>query len=97
MSQPLNSFLSSNYDFAATTGVGNSEQGLSARVLLAAHHKNLQAQLDSDVRREWIQQAKPLIQAPEEMQVLTGLETWFVLPIPISFNNATDQIPPSPS
>jgi antibiotic biosynthesis monooxygenase (ABM) superfamily enzyme len=32
------------------------------------------------VRQEWIERAKPLIQAPEEMQVLTGLETWFELP-----------------
>jgi hypothetical protein len=49
-------------------------------VLHFDHHKHLQAWLDSDVRREWIERAKPLIQAPEDVQILTGLETWFVLP-----------------
>lgn len=49
-------------------------------VLHFDHHKHLQAWLDSDVRREWLERAKPLIQTPEEMQILTGLETWFELP-----------------
>lgn len=49
-------------------------------VLHFDHHKNLQAWLESDVRRQWIERAKPLIQAPEDVQILTGLETWFELP-----------------
>lgn len=49
-------------------------------VLHFDHDKNLQAWLNSDVRREWIERAKPLIQTREDVQVLTGLETWFVLP-----------------
>lgn len=60
-----------------------SEKGLHPEYIIILHfdhHKNLQAWLDSDVRFEWIERAKPLIQAPEEMQVLTGLETWFELP-----------------
>lgn len=36
--------------------------------------------LDSPVRQFWIDQAKPLVQKEQEMQVLTGLETWFTLP-----------------
>ncbi|BBD58790.1 antibiotic biosynthesis monooxygenase [Nostoc sp. HK-01] len=49
-------------------------------VLHFDHHKNLQAWLESDVRQELIERAKPLIQAPEDVQILTGLETWFELP-----------------
>lgn len=49
-------------------------------VLHFDHHQNLQAWLDSDVRREWIERVKPLIQASEDVQILTGLETWFRLP-----------------
>ncbi|ACK64209.1 Antibiotic biosynthesis monooxygenase [Rippkaea orientalis PCC 8801] len=49
-------------------------------VLHFDRHENLQNWLDSDVRREWIERAKPMIQSPEEVQVLTGLETWFELP-----------------
>lgn len=49
-------------------------------VLHFDHHQHLQAWLDSEVRREWIERVKPLIQAPEDVQILTGLETWFVLP-----------------
>lgn len=49
-------------------------------VLHFDRHENLQNWLDSDARREWIDRAKPLIQSPEEIQVLTGLETWFELP-----------------
>ncbi|HEY9609962.1 hypothetical protein [Allocoleopsis sp.] len=49
-------------------------------VLHFDHHKNLQAWLDSSVRREWIERVKPLIQEAEDVQVLTGLETWFELP-----------------
>lgn len=59
------------------------EKGLHPQYIIVLHfdhHKNLQAWLDSDVRREWIERVKPLIQAPEGMQVLTGLETWFELP-----------------
>ena len=49
-------------------------------VLHFDHHENLQAWLKSDVRREWIERAQPLIQESEDIQVLTGLETWFELP-----------------
>lgn len=49
-------------------------------VLHFDHHQNLQAWLESDVRREWIERVKPLIQTSEDVQVLTGLETWFELP-----------------
>lgn len=49
-------------------------------VLHFDHHKNLQSWLDSQVRREWIERVKPLIQEPEDVQILTGLETWFELP-----------------
>jgi hypothetical protein len=49
-------------------------------VLHFDRHENLQNWLDSDARRKWIDRVKPLIQSPEEVQVLTGLETWFELP-----------------
>jgi hypothetical protein len=43
-------------------------------------YDNLKAWLESDVRREWIERLQPLIEKPEEIQTLTGLETWFTLP-----------------
>lgn len=49
-------------------------------VLHFDHHNHLQNWLESDVRREWIERAQPLIQAAENVQILTGLETWFELP-----------------
>lgn len=44
------------------------------------HHANLQAWLDSPERKELITRTKPLIQESEDIQMLTGLETWFQLP-----------------
>jgi hypothetical protein len=32
------------------------------------------------VRQEWIERLQPLIEKPEAIQTLTGLETWFSLP-----------------
>jgi uncharacterized protein len=49
-------------------------------VLHFDRHENLQNWMDSDARREWIERSKPLIQSSEDVQVLTGLETWFELP-----------------
>jgi len=49
-------------------------------VLHFDQHHHLQAWLESDVRREWIDLVQPFIQQPENVQVLTGLETWFELP-----------------
>jgi len=43
-------------------------------------YDNLKAWLESDVRREWIERLQPLIEKPEDIQTLTGLETWFTLP-----------------
>ncbi|MEM7772763.1 MAG: antibiotic biosynthesis monooxygenase [Cyanobacteria bacterium P01_A01_bin.37] len=36
--------------------------------------------LHSDIRKGWIERAKPLIEAKEHIQILTGLESWFQLP-----------------
>ena len=43
-------------------------------------YNNLKNWLESDVRREWIERLQPLIEKPEDIQTLTGLETWFTLP-----------------
>ncbi|WP_445633858.1 antibiotic biosynthesis monooxygenase [Nostoc sp. DSM 114161] len=59
------------------------EKNLHPEYIIVLHfdnQENLQAWLDSDVRHEWIERAKPLIQTSENVQFLTGLETWFVLP-----------------
>ncbi|WP_277883970.1 hypothetical protein, partial [Nostoc sp. FACHB-888] len=40
---------------------------------------NLKTWLESDIRREWIERLQPLIEKPEDIQTLTGLETWFTL------------------
>jgi hypothetical protein len=36
--------------------------------------------MESDIRQEWIARLQPLIEKPEDVQTLTGLETWFMLP-----------------
>jgi uncharacterized protein len=43
------------------------------------HYNNLKKWLESDIRREWIERLQPLIEKPETLQTLTGLETWFSL------------------
>lgn len=43
-------------------------------------YDNLKTWLESDVRREWVERLQPLIEKPEAIQTLTGLETWFTLP-----------------
>jgi antibiotic biosynthesis monooxygenase (ABM) superfamily enzyme len=42
-------------------------------------YDNLKTWLESEVRREWIERLQPLIEQPEDIQTLTGLETWFTL------------------
>ncbi|MUL36629.1 antibiotic biosynthesis monooxygenase [Gloeocapsopsis dulcis] len=42
-------------------------------------YSNLKTWLESDIRREWIERLQPLIEKPEAVQTLTGLETWFTL------------------
>jgi uncharacterized protein len=43
-------------------------------------YDNLKTWLESGVRRDWIERLQPLIEKPENIQTLTGLETWFSLP-----------------
>ncbi|MUG95071.1 antibiotic biosynthesis monooxygenase [Scytonema sp. UIC 10036] len=40
---------------------------------------NLKKWMESDVRRDWIERLQPLIEKPENVQTMTGLETWFTL------------------
>ncbi len=49
-------------------------------ILKFNHYKNLKTWIESDVRKYWLEQAKPLIQSSEKVQVLEGLEAWFTLP-----------------
>ncbi|MGA7932618.1 MAG: antibiotic biosynthesis monooxygenase [Kovacikia sp.] len=41
---------------------------------------NLRRWEESEERQQWFAQAEPLTQSPPQIQVLTGLETWFTLP-----------------
>lgn len=49
-------------------------------ILKFDRYSNLKQWMESDIRKGWIDRAKPLIQKDEEVQALTGLETWFTLP-----------------
>ena len=49
-------------------------------ILKFDHYNNLKTWLESKVRQEWIERLQPLIEKPEAIQTLTGLETWFNLP-----------------
>jgi uncharacterized protein len=59
------------------------QPGTHSEYVIVLHfdrHDHLQAWLDSSERRDLIARVQPLIQEREEIQVLTGLETWFELP-----------------
>jgi uncharacterized protein len=43
-------------------------------------YDHLKQWMESDIRQRWIDKAKPLVQKDQNVQVLTGLETWFTLP-----------------
>lgn len=43
-------------------------------------YANLKTWMESDIRNEWIARLQPMIESPESVQTLTGLETWFSLP-----------------
>lgn len=43
-------------------------------------YKNLKQWMDSPVRQRWIEKAQPLVQKDQDVQILTGFETWFTLP-----------------
>lgn len=49
-------------------------------ILKFDRYDHLKTWLESDVRRDWIERLQPLIEKPETIQTLTGLETWFSLP-----------------
>lgn len=48
-------------------------------ILKFDRYDNLKQWLESDTRRQWIERLQPLIEKPEAVQTLTGLETWFTL------------------
>jgi hypothetical protein len=41
---------------------------------------NLKRWLDSDERQRWLAKAQPFIAVQDQVQILTGFETWFTLP-----------------
>ncbi len=43
-------------------------------------YSHLKRWMESDIRKSWLEWAKPLIQKSESVQTLSGLETWFTLP-----------------
>ena len=51
-------------------------------------YANLKQWLDSKERQRWLEKAQSLVVKDLELQILTGLETWFTLP------NRTQQPPP---
>jgi len=48
-------------------------------ILKFDRYDNLKQWLESETRRQWIERLQPLIEKPEAVQTLTGLETWFTL------------------
>ncbi|MEM9121652.1 MAG: antibiotic biosynthesis monooxygenase [Cyanobacteria bacterium P01_F01_bin.56] len=43
-------------------------------------YTNLKRWLDSEERQRWLDKAQPFIAKQNQIQILTGLETWFTLP-----------------
>lgn len=48
-------------------------------ILKFDRYTHLKQWIESDVRQQWLDRLGPLISKPEEVQTLTGLETWFTL------------------
>jgi antibiotic biosynthesis monooxygenase (ABM) superfamily enzyme len=57
-----------------------SEDGEYLIVFRFDHASNLHAWEDSEERRRWLDESRPLLHEEEKVHVLTGLETWFTLP-----------------
>lgn len=51
-----------------------------AIILKFDSYRNLKRWMDSPTRQSWIEKVKPLVQSDEDVQILTGFETWFTLP-----------------
>jgi len=49
-------------------------------ILRFERYSHLKNWIESDIRKEWIERSHPLVQQPQDIQMLTGLETWFTLP-----------------
>jgi antibiotic biosynthesis monooxygenase (ABM) superfamily enzyme len=49
-------------------------------ILRFDRYSNLKNWMESDLRREWIERSRSLIVQAQDVQFLTGLETWFTLP-----------------
>jgi len=49
-------------------------------ILRFDHYSNLRNWMESDTRKEWIKKANRLVRKAENVQLMTGLETWFSLP-----------------
>jgi uncharacterized protein len=43
-------------------------------------YAHLQGWLESPIRQQWLDKAKPFLPKPEKVDILTGFETWFTLP-----------------
>ena len=55
------------------------EQGEAEYVVILTFdsYSNLKQWMDSDTRQHWLEKAKLLIQKPENVDIQTGLESWF--------------------
>ncbi|HLO47346.1 MAG TPA: antibiotic biosynthesis monooxygenase [Kamptonema sp.] len=49
-------------------------------ILRFDRYSHLRTWMESDTRKEWIEKAKMLVRKSENVQLMTGLETWFSLP-----------------
>ena len=59
------------------------ELGVSSDYVIVVQFETCQqldAWMQSETRRGWIERVQPLIREPESVKVLTGLEPWFQLP-----------------
>ena len=59
------------------------ELGLSSDHVIVVQFdtcQHLEAWMQSETRRGWMERVQPLIREPESIKVITGLEPWFQLP-----------------
>ena len=51
-----------------------------AIILKFDRYQNLKRWMESPIRKRWLEKVQPLVQKDQDVQILTGFETWFTLP-----------------
>lgn len=80
---PGNAAEARSFDGYPGAHILRPELGLSSHYTIVVQFDrcpHLEAWMQSETRKSWIERVKPLIREPESIKMLTGLEPWLQLP-----------------